>query len=485
MRRRRGARGQPGQIMPLVALMLVAILGIAALAIDGSNLYSQHRRMQADLDVAVKVAAAQLYNVDPTTTGYTAAVEAAMGAAGTLLTRDGYPTALTFHTTGAPSAGLCGVDSAAGVTFCTPPQTGPFAGPGHFAYLEGRLTRDVGGFFGGVLGLGRLHLSVRAVAWHGGFHQPYAIIGLDPTVPDCSISVQNTASSLTVNGSIMANAESCVKGGTAQVYGHSDVVHATDGSNGTQISGDGGVNTGVPPVVDPYSPAPFTAPTTPPTVVCASADTSCATHDFGSVYGATCAATIGALLGVAAPQAGSYYYFPPADGSAALVVGFKATGAAYYFLPSCDEATGALSYGTYYFSGSPADLDVANTPTINAIDSAFVLDSAAHTLIKQTGQACWVLTAPTSGPFAGIALYETRPCTPSTAMTLTGTSRSLIDGIVDAPCADLTVSGDATDTPFVNGVVVGYTVTVAGNGSAIVTYDPSGGPPDKGSVLVE
>jgi len=96
-----------------------------------------------------------------------------------------------------------------------------------------------------------------------------------------------------------------------------------------------------------------------------------------------------------------------------------------------------------------------------------------------------VLNAPTSGPFQGIALYQTQPCTPSAALTLTGNSNSLINGVIDTPCAALTVTGDATDNPFVNGVVVGYTVAVAGNGSAVVTYDPSGTPADKGSVLVE
>jgi len=479
-------QARAGQIMPLMALMMVALMGVAALAIDGSNLYAQHRTMQADLDVAVKVATAQLYNVDPSTAGYTATVEAAMTAAAALLARDGYPATLTFQPIGGSfSHGLCGSDAVAGLTLCTPPQTGLFAGAPHFAYLSGRLSRDVRGFFGGVIGLDRLRLSARAVAWHGGFHQPYAIIGLDPTAGDCAIAVQNTASSLTVNGSIMADAQSCVKGGTALVYGHSDAVQATTTSNGTQISGNGGTNTGVPAVVDPYPPVAFTAPTTPATVVCATTDTSCATHDFGSVYAAPCAATIETLLGVSSPQPGSYYYVPPADGSPALVSGFKAKGAAYYFLPSCDESTGALTSGTYDFSGSPADMDIANTPTINSFDAVFVLDSAASILIKQTGQARWVLNAPTSGPFQGIALYQTQPCTPSAALTLTGNSNSLINGVIDTPCAALTVTGDATDNPFVNGVVVGYTVAVAGNGSAVVTYDPSGTPADKGSVLVE
>ena len=100
--------------------------------------------------------------------------------------------------------GFCGTDTTAGITLCNPPQSGSFSGASHYAYVEGRLSRDVGGFFGAVLGLRRAHISVRAVAWHGGFHQPYAVIGLASS--DCSVSVQNAGSSnagLIVTGSAL------------------------------------------------------------------------------------------------------------------------------------------------------------------------------------------------------------------------------------------------------------------------------------------
>jgi Flp pilus assembly protein TadG len=44
--------------MLMVALLMVVIVGMAAFAIDGSNMHSQHRRLQADLDVALKSGAA-------------------------------------------------------------------------------------------------------------------------------------------------------------------------------------------------------------------------------------------------------------------------------------------------------------------------------------------------------------------------------------------------------------------------------------------
>src|ERR671938_438051 len=89
------ATTQSGQTLPLVALMMVGIMGIAALAVDGSNAYSQQRRMQADLDMAVKVAADDLPN-----TG------AAQADATNLLVQRGY--------------------SNTGITINVPPQTSPY-----------------------------------------------------------------------------------------------------------------------------------------------------------------------------------------------------------------------------------------------------------------------------------------------------------------------------------------------------------------------
>ena len=49
-------RNQKGQAIVLVALMLVAVVGMAALAIDGSRAYALRRDLQAALDAAVLAA---------------------------------------------------------------------------------------------------------------------------------------------------------------------------------------------------------------------------------------------------------------------------------------------------------------------------------------------------------------------------------------------------------------------------------------------
>lgn len=463
-------QAKSGQIMPMVSLLMVVLVGMAAFAIDGSNIYSQHRRFQADLDVAVKVAASEMFDFDPSSLAYTSTVRTAIAAAATILAEDGYPNTLTISTSAtiAPSGGgFCGTDTSAGITICNPPQSGLFAGAPHYDYVEGRLSRVVGGFFGGVLGLGQMRIGVRAVAWHGGYHQPYAIIGLDPS--GCSISLQDSATTLNVEGSIIADGSTC-NSGAASVSGHSDEVVP---NTTNPIIGASGNNDGVPPIIDPYTPISVTA-TEPVTQAAAtSIPPECATE---------------AAYYIPSPVSGAVYFFPPADGSPGAIAGSTVAHGTYYFLPRCDGTT-LGSPGVYYITGG---IHVSGSASYNSWNTVFVFDSTGNPIIKDTGNTSWVLHAPIRGPYQGIAMSEGRPpdqppCpSPGTnSLELRGNAANIIDGVVDAPCADISVSGNSPDPTFVNGVLVGWDVTVAGNALVGVNYDPSGTPPDKGSVLVE
>src|SRR6266851_4183180 len=50
---------EAGQVLPLLVLALVGLVGFAALALDGGNLYTEQRRAQAAADNAVMAAAFQ------------------------------------------------------------------------------------------------------------------------------------------------------------------------------------------------------------------------------------------------------------------------------------------------------------------------------------------------------------------------------------------------------------------------------------------
>src|SRR5436190_10283409 len=112
-----------GQVLPIVALLMVCFVGLAALAIDGSNALSQQRRMQADLDMAVTFAAGEL--LQPiTTTAQSDAVK--------LLVQRGYTTA-----------------NSQTITITVPPRTAPYMQatcPSPLpqpCYAEGFLTQNV------------------------------------------------------------------------------------------------------------------------------------------------------------------------------------------------------------------------------------------------------------------------------------------------------------------------------------------------------
>src|SRR5919199_5400926 len=244
------ATKQSGQTLPLVALMMVCIMGVAALAVDGSNAYSQQRRMQADLDMAVKVAADDLPDTGKAQTDATQ-----------LLTDRGYTNS--------------------GITINVPPQTAPYMQkpcPSDVpppCYAEGFLTQNVRSFFAGVLGRQTLKISVHAVAEKGGnTWQPPNLLALSPdgsTNGGCGVLAQGGAGvSGELNASVHSNSQTCVKSGTIFADGEvfSDIT--TSSSNGYPIpsmaNGTSGNGTGTfmdNPYNPGWNPIPWPSTTTP------------------------------------------------------------------------------------------------------------------------------------------------------------------------------------------------------------------------------
>jgi Flp pilus assembly protein TadG len=110
---------ESGQVLPLLALALVGLLGFAALALDGGNLYTEQRRAQAAADNAV-MAAAFVEMSDSTTTPAQWAAAAYANAARNGYNIGGPGTTLAFH---------------------TPPTHGFYAGNSH--YMEVVITQTV------------------------------------------------------------------------------------------------------------------------------------------------------------------------------------------------------------------------------------------------------------------------------------------------------------------------------------------------------
>ncbi len=174
---RTGRRGhtEQGSILILTALSMVALLGMVALAVDGSYMYTERNRMAAAADAGAKSAAYEIF----------------IGAGGDL---QAYANREVVSHGFAPNPG-----GDTDVLVEAPPPDGRFAGTA--GYVKVTVARTTGTFFARVLGLLDLRPAASAVA--GTSNNVNCIITLAPpgsppqgitlgnttiTMPNCSVA---------------------------------------------------------------------------------------------------------------------------------------------------------------------------------------------------------------------------------------------------------------------------------------------------------
>ena len=151
-----------GQVLPLLALALIALAGFAALALDGGNLYTEQRRAQAAADNAVMAAAYQQMKGITSTVSLSEAAFANAAQNGYV---PGLRTTIAYH---------------------LPPVHGPYAG--NKQYMEVVITQTVPTALAHlVYPQNPIPVTVIAVA-HGTPTGPilfgYAIAAMKPDCPD-------------------------------------------------------------------------------------------------------------------------------------------------------------------------------------------------------------------------------------------------------------------------------------------------------------
>jgi hypothetical protein len=99
-----------------------------------------------------------------------------------------------------------------------------------------------------------------------------------------------------------------------------------------------------------------------------------------------------------------------------------------------------LSAGTYIVDGG--SFDVAGGASITGTGVTLVLTGGADATVN--GGATISLTAPTTGPLAGIAVFADRALPTSTLLKFNGGSSQNITGVLYAPTAKVTYTGGAT-----------------------------------------
>ena len=102
--------------------------------------------------------------------------------------------------------------------------------------------------------------------------------------------------------------------------------------------------------------------------------------------------------------------------------------------------------GTYYIDGNSIS---ANSGTINSIGGTTLVltgSGSNYATINLTGSVTVNLTAPSTGTFAGIAVYQNRNAPSTTSNSLTGGSNQKFTGDLYFPNTTLTYGGNAAST---------------------------------------
>ncbi|MGA8087729.1 MAG: pilus assembly protein TadG-related protein [Terracidiphilus sp.] len=425
-----------GQTLVIVALCMTVLLGFMAMAVDVGFVFQAKRNMQVVADAAA-VAGALDYKYNSSTASAKTAACAAGAANGLSAT-----CTANSQCSGVSSTTICVND---------PPLNGYHESTG---YTEAIVVEPTPTFFMRMFHISSLTVKARAVAGSGannGCLWALSKSGKDVSVtgsgsisaPNCEIYDDSSASnamSLTGSGSITAKQIGIVGGYSVTGSGHISPNPPT---------------TGIGPAADPLNP---TAPTIP-TGTC----TSCSVSNTGSsdktIDPGTYSSISNTGSGKLTLNAGDYIITGDLTntGSGSLILGagnytiggnFKTTG------------SGAVTIGSgLYTVGGNLSLTGSGALTGSSV-TFYTLGSDTI-----TGSGNMNLSAPTSGPYNGMLIYQ--PLSNTSAMALTGSGGDSVKGILYAPGAPVTLTGSGSMNVSLDMIV--DTLKVTGSGSVNVT----------------
>ena len=243
--RRYYGRQRRGAVLILVVVLLVSLVGVAALSVDGGRMFLERRNTQAAADLAAEAAGIELYEKFERFQGRDS---------------DGEARAVALAIAKANCYDIAGREST--VTVNIPPKAGPHEGQNGFAevIVSARLSRS----FSGIFGTGELEVASRAVAAGTMIPSKGSLLILEPKKKG-SLKLKGKNSTLEVEGDILVNASSkdAVKvDKKAQIHAEELLV---SGGVSRKSKGliDADVYTGVLPTPDPLAdlPPPPKSPT--------------------------------------------------------------------------------------------------------------------------------------------------------------------------------------------------------------------------------
>jgi hypothetical protein len=387
-----------------VALGMACVLGVLAVTMDGGTLLAERRYAQATADAAALAAAADLYKNYNSNHG-----------------SDTGGTAKASALTTASANGYSNDGSSNIVTVNIPPTAGNFIGTA--GYAEVIVQRNQQRYFSSIFGSGAIPLQARAVARGLTGSIGAGIILLDPSASGALATHGN--GTLKVNGGsivVDSSSSSAVTGTmTAKEF---DIVGNHSGGTLTTTPVANNVNTGVSPTADPLS---YLQPPNP----------SSLTTQSSSPLSITSARTL---------QPGVYVGGISISGNSGTVV--------------------TLQPGIYYMQGG--GLSMTGQATLNGSGvTIYNAPNSATDVINVAGKDTVNLSPPTSGPYAGITIFQDR--TSTAPLNLAGNGTLNISGTIYAANAAVNVGGNGV-TDQDGSQIIARTLSSSGNGSVTINY---------------
>jgi hypothetical protein len=401
-------RRRPGAVAVWLVVCLSVIIGIVALGMDGGRMMEERRRARAAADAAALAAATDLYQnyaqnqgTDPSGTAQAAALASAQ------------------------ANGYASDGSASVVTINIPPKGGPFAGQAE--YVEVIIQANLPAGFSAIFTANPLQVEARAVA-----HGAPARIGLmllQPAGSD-SLAVSGNAKVQVVGAPVVANSANPLAydlTGNATVSAAYHDIAGTLAATGSNLIGP--VNMNMPPTADPLRALTAPDPTAYP--VQAASPTS--------VSGGSVTLPVNTGGGVTL-QPGVYRGGISISGNAAVT----------------------LAPGVYILDGGGLQVSGNASLTGNGVLLYNTGGSAAGS-ITLGGNGTITLTPLTTGPYAGISIFQDRNVNQPVQISGNGTLQ--LTGTVYAAAATIQLSGNgATAASTVGGGFIASQVQASGNG---------------------
>ena len=343
----------------------------------------------------------------------TAADSAAIAGAAEL----GY-TDLTYSAAGQAAAtqnGFTNGVNGAVVTINNPPLYGAHAGAGNAAFVEAIVSQDQPTIFAATFAalfhgnsLSTMKVVARAVATNGPGEGCLYLLG--PSGADLTATGNASISAPSCGINVNSNSSNAVDlTGNVTVTAKSIAVVATG------IDETGNVT---------ISPTPVTGAVP-------------SANPLAYLQSPTYSSCSNAII-----QSGTTHLGPATPGGTVCYNGISATG----------NQVVDLSPGTYVLNG-----DLQLTGNVSLSGTGVTLDLLGN--VNITGNATLDLTAPTTGAYAGILVYQTS----ANNLNLTGNAGSTLEGVIYAPNAAVNFTGNSASTIYTDFVV--QSLTLVGNSS--------------------